>query len=203
MEIVEPASAVLGRPGWRQAGHGLARAVGGRVLAAWVAALGRQGPKGGRRACTLAKIAARRLILAAHHARTWHRAWHTLDHHFSRAMGQKGAQTGRARTSEHEDGGLVEVHRRVQVLELGRRLVSLRAEVVLQSRRKRWSTRDPAARHRTVRWGRGVVGGLAKGNAGKLSRHLWAEAGVPALDIADLHGERGGRKGARRGRSSR
>ena len=47
MEIVEPASAVLGRPGWRQAGHGLARAVGGRVLAAWVAALGRQGPKGG------------------------------------------------------------------------------------------------------------------------------------------------------------
>ena len=47
LEIVEPASAVLGRPGWRQAGHGLARAVGGRVLAAWVAALGRQGPKGG------------------------------------------------------------------------------------------------------------------------------------------------------------
>ena len=47
LEIVEPAGAVLGRPGWRQAGHGLARAVGGRVLAAWVAALGRQGPKGG------------------------------------------------------------------------------------------------------------------------------------------------------------
>ena len=47
LEIIEPASSVLGRPGWRQAGHGLARAVGGRVLAAWVAALGRQGPKGG------------------------------------------------------------------------------------------------------------------------------------------------------------
>ena len=47
LEIVEPARAVLGRPGWRQAGHGFARAVGGRVLAAWVAALGRQGPKGG------------------------------------------------------------------------------------------------------------------------------------------------------------
>ena len=46
MEIAEPARAVLGRPGWRQAGHGLARAAGGRVLAAWVAALGRQGPKG-------------------------------------------------------------------------------------------------------------------------------------------------------------
>ena len=48
MEIVEPASAVLGRPGWRQAGHGLARAVGGRVLAAWVAArLGARGLRGG------------------------------------------------------------------------------------------------------------------------------------------------------------
>ena len=47
MEIVEPARAVLGRPGWRQAGHGFARAAGGRVLAAWVAALGRQGAKGG------------------------------------------------------------------------------------------------------------------------------------------------------------
>ena len=47
LEIAEPARAVLGRPGWRQAGHGFARAAGGRVLAAWVAALGRQGPKGG------------------------------------------------------------------------------------------------------------------------------------------------------------
>ena len=109
-------------------------------------------------------------------------------------MGQKGAQTGRARTSEHEDGGLVEVHRRVQVLELGRRLVSLRAEVVLQSRRKRWSTRDPAARHKMVSWGRGVVGGLEKANAGKLGGSKWAEAGAPALDIADLLGERWGRR---------
>ena len=96
---------------------------------------------------------------------------------------------------------MVEVHRRGDVLERVHRLVSLRADVVLQSRAKRWSTRDPAARHRTVSWGRGVVGGLAKANAGMLSRHLWAEADIPALDIADLHGERGGRKGARSRRS--
>ena len=175
--IVEPARAVLGRPGWRQAGHGLARAVGGRVLAAWVAALGRQGPKGGRRAFKSADIASKRLVRTVGQARTWDRAWRTLDHHFSHAMGQKGAQTGRARTSEGEDGGLVEGLRRVQVLELGRRLVSLRAEVVLQSRRKRWSTRDPAARHKMVSWGRGRAEGLAKGNAGMLSSRLWAELG--------------------------
>ena len=47
MEIAEPARAVLGSPGWRPAGHRFARAAGGRVLAAWVAALGRQGAKGG------------------------------------------------------------------------------------------------------------------------------------------------------------
>ena len=100
LEIAEPAGTVLGSPGWWQAGHGLARAVGGRVLAAWVAALGRQGQRRGRRACKSAKIAAKRPILAAHPARTWHRAWHTSDHSFARAMGQKGAQTGRERTSE-------------------------------------------------------------------------------------------------------
>ena len=44
MEITEPAGTVLGRPGWRQVGHGFARTVGGRVLGACVAALGRQGP---------------------------------------------------------------------------------------------------------------------------------------------------------------
>ena len=41
LEIAEPAGAVLGRPGWRQAGHGLARAVGGRVLAACGVPVGR------------------------------------------------------------------------------------------------------------------------------------------------------------------
>ena len=105
-----------------------------------------------------AKITSKRRISTGDQTRTWDRAWHTSDHFFARAMGQQGAQTGRARTWEHEDGGLVEVHRRVQVLELGRRLVSLSAEVVLQSRRKRWSTRDPAARHKMVSWGRGRVG---------------------------------------------
>ena len=47
---------------------------------------------------------------------------------------------------------MVEVLRRAEVLELGNRLVSLRADVVLKSRRKRWSTKDPAARHKTVSW---------------------------------------------------
>jgi len=41
---------------------------------------------------------------------------------------------------------------RGDVLELGYRLVSLRADVVLQSRGKRLSTKDPAARHKTVNW---------------------------------------------------
>ena len=134
MEIAEPARAVLGRPGWRQAGHGLARAVGGRVLAAWVAALGRQGQ---RRAFTSAKIASTWPVRTGHHARTWDRAWHTSDHIFACAMGHKGAQTGRERTSEGEEGGLVEGLRRAEVLERVHRLVSLRADAVLQSRRKR------------------------------------------------------------------
>ena len=69
LEIAEPARAVLGRPGWRQAGHGLARAAGGRVLAAWVAALGRQGAKGVRRACKYAKLAAKWPVRTGHHAR--------------------------------------------------------------------------------------------------------------------------------------
>ena len=47
---------------------------------------------------------------------------------------------------------MVEVLRRAEVLELGHRLVSLRADDVLRSRRKRWSTKDPAARHKTVSW---------------------------------------------------
>ena len=152
LEIAEPAGTVLGSPGWWQAGQGLARAVGGRVLAAWVAALGRQGQRRGRRACKSAKIAAKRPILAAHPARTWHRAWHTSDHSFARAMGQKGAQTGWERTSEGEDGGQVEVLRRAEVLERGHRLVSLREDGVLRSRGMRRSPRDPAARHRTVSW---------------------------------------------------
>ena len=203
MEIAEPARAVLGRPGWRQAGHGLARAAGGRVLAAWVAALGRQGPKGGRRACTSAKIASKRRVRTGGPARTWDRARHTSDINFRARNGAHGGSNRRARTSEHEEDGLVEVLRRGDVLERGHRLVSLRADVVLRSRRKRWSTKDPAARHRMVSWGRGVVGGLEKANAGKLSPLLWAEAGRPALDIADLLGERGGTKGARSRRGSR
>ena len=102
LEIAEPARAVLGRPGWRQAGHGFARAAGGRVLAAWVAALGRQGQRRGRRAFTSAKIASTWPVRTGHHARTWDRAWHTSDHIFARAMGHKGAQTGRERTSERD-----------------------------------------------------------------------------------------------------
>ena len=164
--------------------------------------MGARGLRGGRRTFTWAKIASKRRISTGGHARTWDRAWHTSDHFFSRAMGQKGAQTGRARTSEGEDGGLVEGLRRVQVLELGRRLVSLRAEVVLQSRRKRWSTRDPAARHKMVSWGRGVVGGLEKANAGKLGGPLWAEAGTSAIDIADLLGERRGTRASQSRRRS-
>ena len=98
---------------------------------------------------------------------------------------------------------MVEVLRRAEVLELGHRLVSLRADAVLQSRRKRWSTRDPAARHKMVSRGRGVVGGLAKGNAGMLARQLWAEANIPALDIADLLGERGGMRDSQSRRGCR
>jgi len=74
LEIVEPASAVLGSPVWWQVGHGFARAVGGRVVAACMVAPGRQGPKGGRRACTLPDTAAKRLIRAEEPAWTWDRA---------------------------------------------------------------------------------------------------------------------------------
>jgi len=118
-------------------------------------------------------------------------------------MGHKGAQTGRERTSEGEEGGMVEVLRRAEVLELAHRLVSLRADVVLRSRRKRWSTKDPAARPGMVSWGRGVVGGLAKGNTGMLHGHLWAEAGEPATKSADLLEEPGGRRGSSCRRSCR
>ena len=122
---------------------------------------------------------------------------------FSGAQRAQGGSNRRARTSEHEEDGLVEVLRRGDVLERGHRLVSLRADVVLRSRRKRWSTKDPAARHRMVSWGRGVVGGLAKGNARKQDGPKWAEADIPALDIADLLGERGGRRYSQSRRSSR
>jgi len=44
LEIVEPARAVLGRPGWRQAGHRFARAAGGLKRA------GASGVGGGARA---------------------------------------------------------------------------------------------------------------------------------------------------------
>ena len=84
LEIAEPARAVLGRPGWRQAGHGFARAAGGRMLAAWVAALGRRGLRGGRRAWTSAKIASKRRVRTGGPARTWDRARHTR-YQFSRA----------------------------------------------------------------------------------------------------------------------
>jgi len=94
LEIVEPASADRGSPGWRQAGHGFARAGGRPVLALWVAALGRQGPKGGRRACTSADIAAKRPFWTGDPARTWDRAWHTSDINFRARNGHKGAQTG-------------------------------------------------------------------------------------------------------------
>ena len=164
LEIAEPASALRGSPGWWQVGHEFARAVGGRVLAACVAALGRQGPKGRRRAFKSADTTAKRLIRTGGPARTWDRAWHTSDIIFGRATG-KGGSNGRARTSKGEEGGQVEVHRGADVLERRHRLVSLREDGVLQSRGKRLSTRDPAARHRTVSWGRGVVGGLAKDNA--------------------------------------
>ena len=137
MEIVEPAGAVLGRPGWRQVGHGFERAVGGRVLAAWVAALGRQGQRRGRRACKSAKNASKWPVRTGGRARTWGRAWHTSDINFSARNGAKGGSNGRARTSEGEEGGLVEGLRRAEVLERVHRLVSLRADAVLQSRRKR------------------------------------------------------------------
>ena len=88
--------------------------------------------------------------------------------------------------------GLVEGLRRAEVLERGHRLVSLRADAVLQSRAKRCSTRDPAARPGMVSWEGVGAEGLAKGNARKLGCHKWAEADIPALDIADLLGERRG-----------
>ena len=43
-----------------------------------------------------------------------------------------------------------------------------------------------------VSWGRGAVGGLAKGNARGLARHIFAEAGTPGTKIADLREELGG-----------
>ena len=43
-----------------------------------------------------------------------------------------------------------------------------------------------------VSWGRGAADGLAKGNAGGMAPHLFAEAGVPAMTIADLREELGG-----------
>ena len=43
MEIIEPASAVLGSPGAVQGGHGFARGLGGRVLAACGVPGGREG----------------------------------------------------------------------------------------------------------------------------------------------------------------
>ena len=122
---------------------------------------------------------------------------------FRAGNGAKVASNGAGTHREREEGGQVEVLRRADVLERVHRLVSLRADVVLQSRAKRWSTRDPAARHRTVSWGRGVVGGLAKGNAGMLSRQHWAEANIPALDIADLLGERWGRRDSQSRRGCR
>jgi len=99
-----------------------------------------------------------------------------LDIIFRARNGAKGGSNGRTRTSEHEDGGLVKVLRRAEVLELGHCLVSLRADGVLQSRAKRFSTRDPAARGGMVSLGRGKVGGLAKGNARGLDSPGWAEA---------------------------
>ena len=137
MEITEPAGAVLGRPGWRQVGHGFARAVGGRVLAACVAAPGRQGPKGGRRAFKSADTHAKRLIRAENPARIWDGAWHTSDIIFRARYGHKGAQTGGHAPREGEEGGQVEVHRGADVLERRHRLVSLREDGVLQSRGKR------------------------------------------------------------------
>ena len=100
-------------------------------------------------------------------------------------------------------GGVWPCVRGADVLERRHRLVSLREDGVLQSRGKRLSTRDPAARHRTVSWGRGVVGGLAKGNTGMLHGHLWAEAGEPATKSADLLEEPGGRRGSSCRRSCR
>ena len=203
LEITEPAGTVLGRPGWRQVGHGFARTVGGRVLGACVAALGWQGPKGGRRAFKSADTAPKRLVRTGGPARTWDRAWRTSDIILRARNGHKGAQTGGHAPRKGEEGGQVEVHRGADVLERRHRLVSLREDGFLRSRRKILSTRDPAARHRTVSWGRGVVGGLAKANAGKLGGPLWAEAGTPAIEVADLLGERGGTKGARSRRGSR
>ena len=137
LEIAEPARAVLGRPGWRQAGHGFARAAGGRVLAAWVAVLGRQGLRGGRRAFKSAKTAPKRLVRTGGPVRTWDGAWHMSDHFFLRAQRGTRALKQAGTHREREEGGLVEVLRRADVLERGHRLISLRADVVLQSRRKR------------------------------------------------------------------
>ena len=98
LEIAEPARAVLGRPGWRQAGHGFARAAGGRVLAAWVAVLGRQGLRGGRRAFKSAKTAPKRLVRTGGPVRTWDGAWHMSDHFFCARNGAQGPSNRRART---------------------------------------------------------------------------------------------------------
>ena len=100
LEIVEPAGAVLGRPGWRQVGHGLARAVGGRVLAAWVAAPGRQGPQGGAARLQVGKYrpeAARshRMSCADLGRRVAH-----VRYHFCARNGAKGPSNRRAHTSK-------------------------------------------------------------------------------------------------------
>ena len=165
--------------------------------------MGGRGLRGGRRACKYAKIASTWPIRTGQPAHTWDRAWHTSDIIFRARNRHKGAQTGGHAPRKGEEGGQVEVHRGADVLERRHRLVSLREDGVLQSRGKRLSTRNPAARHRTVSWGRGVVGGLAKGNTGMLHCPLWAEAGEPATKSADLLEEPGGRRGSSCRRSCR
>ena len=89
----------VGRPGWRQVGHGFARTVGGRVLGACVAALGRQGPKGG---AARLQVGGYRPEAARSHRRSCAHLGPRVAHvryHFSGAQQAQGGSNGRARTS--------------------------------------------------------------------------------------------------------
>ena len=101
LEIVEPARAVLGRPGWRPAGHGFARAAGGRVLAAWVAALGRQGAKGG---AARLQVGENRLKVARSHRASCAHLAPRVAHVRSYFCARNGAQGGSNGAGAHLGG---------------------------------------------------------------------------------------------------
>ena len=192
-ETVEPVSTVRGSPEWWQAGYLFARAAGGRVLAACVVARGRQGPNGGPARLHVGRCrreAARSHRRACAHLRT--RVTHAT-YHFSRAQwGTWGLKRACTHLRGHEDGELVEVHRRARCWSSAIASLAYAWMLSSNSARRIFNSRSCSRGHKTVSWGRGEADGLAKGNAGMLSRQLLAEADTPAIDIADLLAAHGG-----------